>query len=546
MIAALVVFQLVVPITYADVPAEVERVSVLQWRDDRAPAPMAADIERNGGQVIARVAIPARVLVLFTRADDRYMVDGPFEWPRAATDRVLDRRWRRTRDGTTPAGQPHTNPLEWLSPDGPGEWPRCFWTGQHQWGCWGAPVAQAGVLISRARDRLWWTVVSASGPPEMRSSSWGRLLIVSDESGDASKLRVTFARVVASSQRPRSARLDTAAWPRAHAVSVAAGSAWLFGDEVAADAWMEVRSARGGPQYLSVSDVVDADPALPLMVALNATRDVDGVVVGGRDEPAPGALVSIFRAIEPLATPNDSKRTVPRRVLVEETYADGSGVFHLGGIGEADYELVAWHPQGGRAIVALPRSSLPGALTVRLHSPPLVRGRVVSGGRPLEGVPVVSVPDPQAIRDAIDPIDLKGGDARTGVDGRFVVSQSAAGGGELRVGGAPYAVRRLSLPRVPSPLIDLGDVDLGTPIVVTIALDQDPGCDLRAAGPVGQTGLQVVSGQRSGPGLFRLALPEAGMWELGLACGRVERALSPSVVSIDAARAGQEVRVMVR
>ena len=82
------------------------------------------------------------------------------------------------------------------------------------------------------------------------------------------------------------------------------------------------------------------------------------------------------------------------------------------------------------------------------------------------------------------------------------------------------------------PIVELGDIDLGRGITLSIALDQDPGCDLRAAGPIGRAGLRIVTATRTGPGLFRMTLPEEGSWEFGLVCGRDERALAPAVVRV--------------
>jgi hypothetical protein len=116
----------------------------------------------------------------------------------------------------------------------------------------------------------------------------------------------------------------------------------------------------------------------------------------------------------------------------------------------------------------------------------------------------------------------------------------------VRVGGGNHPIRRFTLPRAPIPLVDLGDIDLGGPIEVTVVLDRDPGCDIRATGPIGRSGLQVVGGTRAGPGLFNIAFPEEGTWEVHLLCGRDEHALVPAFVSITQANAGKEVRMAVR
>jgi len=269
---------------------------------------------------------------------------------------------------------------------------------------------------------------------------------------------------------------------------------------------------------------------------------LDGTVLGQGDAPAAGSVVTLFRLLEkPPATTRD--RDPPRRVLVRETTADRGGAFRFDRLGEADYEVVAWHPQLGRSSSVL----TPGSDRVEIHlrSAGVVRGRIVLGGKPVEGVDVVGVPDQNAIRDAADLVDLKGGDARTGRDGRFLVSLAAAGG-ELRIGGGRYPVRRIALTRMGAETVDVGDIELGLAIAITVVLDADIACVPRATGPVGRTGLQVVLGTRTGPGLFAMSIPEPGFWEFGLMCGDAERGLSPAVREIGPALLGKDVRFLVR
>jgi hypothetical protein len=99
---------------------------------------------------------------------------------------------------------------------------------------------------------------------------------------------------------------------------------------------------------------------------------------------------------------------------------------------------------------------------------------------------------------------------------------------------------------VPAALLDLGDIDLGSPLVITIVLDQDTACDVRATGPIGRSGLQIVTGPRTAPGLFRMVLPEPGLWAFGLLCGREERPLAPPTVTVSSANTGKEVRFSIR
>jgi hypothetical protein len=50
----------------------------------------------------------------------------------------------------------------------------------------------------------------------------------------------------------------------------------------------------------------------------------------------------------------------------------------------------------------------------------------------------------------------------------------------------------------------------------------------------------------TGPGLFRIVLPEPGLWAFGLLCGREPRPLSPLTMQISLAHAGKEMRFSVR
>jgi hypothetical protein len=532
-------------VIYDNVPPEVIRVSIHEWRDGAPPAAAAGEIERQGERIVVHGETGHRRVVQFERADGAYLVDGPFSWPDTDRARVLDRLWRRTIRVMSPAPISGAS-LEWLSggPERGGDWPRCFQAEERLWACWGAAAGDPAIAFCRAPDSLWWTIVSQGSAPDMRSSKWGRLLVVADALGETSGLRVKFAHPVRPSQRVAGVRLDVSGVGGALATPVAPGLAWLSGADVPPEAWIEIRTDRSGPAYLALREAAGGSPSLPIVAQLEETRMVDGLAVGDRDQRASGALATLFRLIDPPPAAGGSSRETPRRVLVAETIADAGGEFHIDGVGDAEYEVVVWHSLLGRASAALPRR--PGVVTIRLTSPGTARGRVLRAGKPVAGVDIISLPAPEAFRTAEDPIDVKGGDARTGADGRFAVMLAASGGGELRVGGGAFPIRRLPLPRAPAAVLDLGDIDLGAPLEITIVLDQESPCDVRATGPVGQAGLQIVTSTRTGPGLFRMALPESGLWAFVLQCGRQERSLSPPAVQLTPAHAGKEVRFSIR
>ena len=550
MIAALLVLQLSLAadaaVTYAGVPAEVVRVAVHEWNEGNGPLAVSATIERQGDRTVVRTVQASPVVVVFERQDGAYLLDGPFAWPPGDVSRILDRRWRRTLTVSAERPVSGAGPLDWIAA-GPGQgdpWPRCFGADERRWACWGSTPGQPGVFVTRTADRVWWSIVSGGAATGLRASVWGRVLIVQEAMGESSQLEVRFAHpALQSKQRPGALRLDTAVVAGARGTVLSPGAVWLCGDDIPSDGWIEIRTARGGPVFLDLLDVASGPGALPFTARLNEPRTVDGVVTGARDQRANGALITLFRLIDPPSSPN-AREKPPRRVFVAERTADPDGVFRFEGVGESEYELVAWHAQLGRVVMLMPRA--PGIIAVHLESPGMVRGRVMSAGTPRVGVEVTSVPAPESYREAADLIDVKGGDAKTGTDGRFAVMVAARGGGELRVGGSVGAVKRIPLPRTPAALLDLGDIELGAPLELSVVLDQDTLCGVRATGPIGQSGLHIVLGSHTAPGLFRVALPEPGLWAFGLLCGREGIALNPATLRITPQHAGKEVRFSIR
>lgn len=533
-------------VTYADVPTEVTRVVVFEPRGGGPPRPVDATVERAPGRLVVR-GVPHRpTVVSLARADGRYLLDGPFAWPAMDGTRAVDPRWRRTLTAPATTGPSAIRSMEWLDVAvPPGIWPWCFLQDHGAGQCWGVTDGQRGVAVGRGVERSLWAVVSDDERIGWRESGWGRLVIVRAGHDDRDLPQIRFGRPAASSSgRSAGVRLATRAVDGTVSVPVSRDVAWVAGFDVPADSWMEVKTSRAGPAFVSLPELAAGAVSLPATIVLSDRRALSGVIVGARNEPASAALVTIFRLIDAAGPTGADQRRKPRRVFAVETVADAAGAFHIDGLGEAEYEAVAFHPQLGRAAVVL-RDSRSG-LTIRLQSPGLIRGRVLSGGKPAAGVEITSVPDPDAFRTADDPLDVKGGDARSGPDGRFIVMAAASGGGELRIGGGRFPVRRVPLPRVPLPMVDLGDIDLGATIDVTVVLDQDTPCGVRATGPVGRSGLQVVTATRVGPGLFQLVLPETGVWHFGLLCGREGRPLSPAVVPIGPEHSGTEVRLAVR
>ena len=449
-----------------------------------------------------------------------------------------------TTGGLVPVSAGAIHRVEWIQADPQvNPFPKCILREMRAWSCWGLSGEARGVVVLHGSNGIWWSVVTARTSAELRPARWGRLLVLNGPRSELPRRNVTFGYpVVPLKGRLQAIRLDTSRVPGAVGVPVGSHAVWVAGDAVPPRSWVEIATDATAPIYLALDDVAAAPPSLLLHVALGEPRAIEGQVVGGDHLPAGGALVTLFRVIDPPQTAN--VRTLPRRVLSAEVLADERGRFTLRGLGEAEYEIVAWHARLGRASLAVPDNQ--SNLTVRLQATGVARGRVVAGGRPVEGVDVISVPDTAAFTAAPDMTDVKGGDGRTGPDGTFMVMLSPRGGGELRIGGGRYPVRRIPLPTVPVAVFDTGNVELGQRIRIAVVLDGVSGCDLRAAGPVGRTGLEVISGLRTSTDAFEVALSEPGFWEFSVTCGGTTRSVSPAVIQIGSSDAGREVRMSVR
>ncbi len=534
-------------IAYANVPPAVTHVAVYAWQQDSAPASIPFTIARDGGLTTITFSVSGAVVVQLQRADEAYVLDGPFLVRADSEERRLDGVWRHTVTGGVANGPHGTAPLKWLSESGAqaSAWPSCWWADASRWACMGVELDRAGVVVGNPGRHVLSAVVGARSAAPLRETGWGRALQVADRDGSVPpRLLVTAAHATAAPQRARTVRLQTGPLVDVRVAEVAPGLFWVAGDSSPPDAWLEIRSARSGPLYLPLAEVADGPSLLPMRVSLDATRVVAATIVSSSGTPAAGALVTAFRLIDAEDAPRRPGEPPPRRVLAGDTAAAADGTASIDGIGDADYEVVAWHPQWGRASVRLRPDA--AQVTIRLQSPGVARGRVLAAGKPAAGVDVISVPDPAVYLTAEDPLELKGGDTRSGPDGRFALPLSSAGGGELRIGGGAFAVVRVPLPSTPLPLIELGDIEIGRGIAVSVVLDQDPGCDLRAAGPVGRSGLHIVTATRTGPGLFAMVLPEPGPWEFGLVCGREERRLAPDVANIASGNGTQQLRLTVR
>ena len=310
MTAALLVLQIVTAapsatVVYDDLPAEVMRLELFEWKGDR---PGARQAVVSGSRRIPLQGHPRRQYVAaFIRRDNAYLVDGPFAWPDRDALRTVEPRWHRTIGGSLPTGANVNGGVDWISADAlTGPWPRCFQDDAAKWFCWAVAIDSHGVVVLRTAGSIWWATTRKT--TDFSRAGWGRLLIVRSQS-QGSGASAGFGYPVAPPPgRLRGLRFETGSVAEARAAAVAPDVIWVAGDAVPPDAWLEVTSDTGGPAYMPLHDIASGPAALPVHVALSDRRRLEGRALSADGQPARGTLVSVVPADRSGATSRAATR----------------------------------------------------------------------------------------------------------------------------------------------------------------------------------------------------------------------------------------------
>lgn len=160
-----------------------------------------------------------------------------------------------------------------------------------------------------------------------------------------------------------------------------------------------------------------------------------------------------------------------------------------------------------------------------------MRGRVVSKGAPIARATVDFPPDHGAYVNAVDPFDVVSVEAVTGRDGRFDLTLPPEGATAVRVRTDRMTARRpLAFGR--ATVIDVGDIELPSAIVVAVNYAGDQRCVLFAVGPFGSSGVSTVESTSAAPGVRQLLLPEPGRWVIAAKCGSREVPVAPGILEV--------------
>ncbi len=538
----------------AGLPAQVQVVRLARVA---APAPWQVADVRNVEVRSGRFLLPGppgleTLVVVRAAGHPGYLLHGPMGWPSQPASFEINPEWRRTVRGRYPA----SGDLEWVSPrDGPRV--LCEWTLPERWECLGVPMSVAGIVVrgGAGTGALFYSIVGSLGPRndvedvQTASAAWGRLVVVENleevsgqPPGDRT-VRASAVRLHRPPARPRAMRLEVEIDPRVRADAVGAAAIWITGRPDVTDTWIDLAVRGTGAARIGAAELAAGPPALIFPVALQRPMAVFGRVTGPLAEPVPEAIVSLYRFGSEMRSA-DTRKIRRERIAAGERRTDDDGMFSFPDLVPERYELLTVHPSYGRAVTLVEPHA--GEVQVALKPPPVVEGRVVRDGSPQARVPVVFVPDLAEFAAAEDPTEVQGGETQTDADGLFRLFAAVAGQGELKIGAAPGAVRRVPLPAAGAlpPVTRLGDIDLGSGPMVTIVFEEAGECEPILTGPIGRTGLTVVRTKRLGPAMFTADLPEPGRWNVVAICGRREQGVVPSAVDVEAGR--QEATLVLR
>ncbi len=492
---------------------------------------------------------PGRLTTLIARPVGRswYFVEGPFQWPEQNARRLMDSTPRRTLAGALDATAPWPLDVKWLPSDHDLDDNRalCETRSRGAWQCAGVPWNAAGVVLAVGYEGIGFAIASegsrqgASESPTLEWARWGRFLSILPSGKAVDVSAWTNAR---SESRRRSLREQFEPNPSVRIEKVGTGF-WVVGFNQSRNGFLQIEGAGIATTRVHLSDLASGPPDLPMTIQPQDAVQVDGRVILPDGTPASRALILVSEVLT--AGPYERLNHEPKRRRLAEVRSDQTGYFTVSGLARQPYEFLVLDSSWGRArLIHTPDAS---NVTIRLRRISRISGRVVRKGLPIAGLPVRLRPDLRTFAEAAEPLDYLALEAVTGSDGRFVLALPPAGSSELQLGNdaSGYARRRVPETREMLHDIELGDVELGraTPVVATL-LTNEP-CDLLAAGPMGSSGITMVSADRQLDGTFSLMVPEAGRWLVTARCGGRELLLEPAFIDVPLDSAEMSVQFAV-
>jgi hypothetical protein len=428
--------------------------------------------------------------------------------------------------GHLPRGIEAPSGVTWLAADADSDQPvACILTRPGQWACDGTPSNASGLVIIRENVLLGYIVIQHGSPAEDGVVSWGRLVRVT-AGDDLHDLSVAAWKPQRSAVRARANRFQLIEDPDVRVYQLSETAFWISGTAPVAESVLILQGPLIAAYHIETAAFANGPSELPLILAASPPTAIAGRVEAPPGEPAEGTDVDL---LAPLPSAGGTGPPAHELARYRATRTDAHGEFEFAGLEAGTYRIVARHATLGAAELDV-RAPGPAA-TLKLLPPIVVTGRAVRRGLPAPQVRVRFVPDALVWKDSTDPFTLLATETSTDDLGRFAVALPQMPIGTLQLVALDGLSTRIV---VPSPgargRIDVGDIRLEEPISLAVRLDA-LGCQLSAAGPLGQLGLSRVQAT-SASNMHWLDLPEVGTWLLGAECNGQPFRLEPPTVTI--------------
>jgi hypothetical protein len=271
-----------------------------------------------------------------------------------------------------------------------------------------------------------------------------------------------------------------------------------------------------------------------------AGREVQAVL----DGPTGAASVSALASLALARKGGASAEPEEIRSITYKTLADDLGEFVLDGLPDGEYRVTAW--PGGETTARVAAGEVT-AVELLLRTPPRIRGRVTSGGAPVEGADVT-------LGIVLEPLNasIESDIQRTNVAGEFDFTFDGTDPCELRAAWKGARTRGVAV----QPAWDtVHDVDLafGGGVLTGVVVDGDEGTPMVAQVSItlaereGMTRDDAIDLDQDSDaqGGFRFDLLEPGSWTLSVYKAGYDGAMIQGL-EVVAGETAQPVRVELR
>lgn len=384
-------------------------------------------------------------------------------------------------------------------------------------------LGEAGVIVSEVGGQVRAALVPRDAHVAIwGAASWGRFVRVGSPAG--TRVDASVQVLIPALKQGRGLLRDWQPAPGVTVHRITDSSFWLSGDSP--DGGAELRlQAPGAARLGRAIASIRGDPATAIDIQLSVERVISGRIDTPRHRAQP-TTVMLSRMLAPERRGGAEVRPMER---IAEIETDDAGRFRFEQLGDDEYEVMAIHASLGR-VRKVVRPPVDLALSLASRT---VRGRVTLHGVPRPGVTVLVLPMLEDVVAVENPLMLAADAIVTGADGRFEIALPAEGRAVLSA-RLDEAVARLDLGDVGnvSKLLDVGDVPLPSARDVDVMVALPAGCRLRAAGPMGQSGVMIVNAEPHGVDRWRIRIPVDGRWLMAGVCSGRELALVPPMVEI--------------